>query len=157
MESRLEKSEKTGNHSYSGPSFTNSKGEEVELISVGDNPPDKFLTAIAVKPSNEYDERWTDSLRDDLNCIPLAISKGWLPKFSLSDKYHCRTTPGNVPLDTLTFSKDNKVTWKVYSFVKEVNGVYHPLFEAWRVADFIDGIYRNHRVYEFLRDVFLDE
>ena len=36
-------------------------------------------------------EKWTDSQRDDLNSIPLAIEKGWSPDFDYKDKFQNST------------------------------------------------------------------
>ncbi|MBN1117780.1 MAG: hypothetical protein JXA77_11280 [Bacteroidales bacterium] len=96
-------------------------------------------------------KNWTDCQRDDLNNIPLAIEKGWSPDFNYKDKMHHRTTPENVPHDCVSFKKDNKSAWKIYTKTSE------SYFPQWRVADLIDGYYRNHRTYDTLEDVFENE
>ena len=140
-----------------GSTFKNSLGEEMEILvgSTSEHPPERNETTVF--PEKCLNDRWRDCLRDDLNCIPLAIENDWTLKFSYIDKMYGRTTPSDVPHDTLSFIKGDKVCWKVYSVIKENNGIFHPLYEAWRIADYVDGIYCNHRIYEFLRDVLIKE
>lgn len=94
---------------------------------------------------------WSECERDDLNQIPVAIEKGWTPKFAYYDKMHQRITPDHCPHDTVSFKKDNVRTWKGYKRTSE------GLFSYWIVADYIDNYFVNHRQYDSLELVFLNE
>jgi hypothetical protein len=93
-------------------------------------------------------ENWTDFSRDDLNHIPLAVEKGWLPDFDYIDRMYHRTTPKNVPNHCVQFKKNNKTAWKVY---KTTN---NNIIIFWRIADLINGYYKNHRTYNTLEEIF---
>lgn len=74
--------------------------------------------------------------RVDLYMIPTMVENGWLPFFNYEDKRHGRTTPDYVPMHPVGFVKDNVHAWKC---INRTTGVIF-----WRVADLIDGQYRNH-------------
>jgi hypothetical protein len=94
-------------------------------------------------------KKWTDYERDDLHNIPLAIEKGWTPDFDYKDKMHKRTTPDNPPQqDAAHFKKGVKVAWKIYVSTST------SLYSQWRVADLINGHFRNHRTYDTIEEVF---
>jgi hypothetical protein len=101
---------------------------------------------------------WIDFERDDLNAIPKAFDKGWLPEFDYKDKLYGRMSPDNIPMNCVSFKKGNKYAWKIYhiSLPKE-NEVWGDLSELWRVAELIDNYYCNHRTYNTIQEVFEKE
>jgi hypothetical protein len=101
---------------------------------------------------------WIDFERDDLNAIPLAFDKGWLPEFDYKDKRAGRFTPENIPMNAVSFKKGNKYAWKIYHITSpKENEVWGDLQEIWRVAELVDGYYCNHRTYNTIQEVFEKE
>jgi hypothetical protein len=93
-------------------------------------------------------KNWTDSERDDLSHIPLAIEKGWTPEFEYHDKWAGRTTPLNVPHFPVSFKKDNKTAWKCFY------NTNNSIVGYWRVADLNNNHYCKHRKYETIEKIF---
>jgi hypothetical protein len=92
---------------------------------------------------------WSECERDDLNQIPVALEKGWLPDFNYKDKMQGRITPENCPHETVSFFKNEKHTWKGYN--RNTGESY------WIVADLIHMRFTNHRQYDTLELVFENE
>jgi hypothetical protein len=91
--------------------------------------------------------KWEDCPRDDLYGIPLMEKAGFVPRFSQSDKYGERTTPGNPPHDAVSFidPRRNVVAWPAIDF--------HSHERVWRVAELDNGSYVNHRSYGTIEEV----
>jgi len=87
--------------------------------------------------------------REDLKMIPKAIEVGWTPLFSHSDILNHRNSIDNFPQDSISFKKENKVTWS------SINTTTHK--SKWNVADLIESKYWNHRSYDTLEKVFKNE
>ena len=101
---------------------------------------------------------WIDFERDDLNAIPMAFDKGWLPEFDYKDKRAGRFSPENIPMNSVSFKKGNKNTWKIFHFTLPKEGeVWSDLTEVWRVAELIDNHYCNYRTYATIQEVFEKE
>jgi len=91
-------------------------------------------------------KKWEDCGRDDLNMIPRMLKLGFEAKFSQRDKYGDRVTPGNPPLDAVSFvdTKKNLHAWPAIDF--------HSHERTWRVAELDNGSYVNHRSYGSLEE-----
>ena len=74
---------------------------------------------------------WTDHPREDLHMLPEMLNRGWTADFHYTDKRNNRTTPDNVPHNTVRFIK----------------GIIHIWLcsHGWQVAELIDKKYQNHR------------
>lgn len=94
---------------------------------------------------------WQDCGRDDLSNIPMMIQAGWTPRFTDTDKRYGRVTPEHVPHEAVSFEKGVKVAWKCY------HTKHNDIIPYWKVADLIDGYYKNRRDYDQLDEVTASE
>lgn len=90
------------------------------------------------------DPRWLAMARIDLNCIPKMVELGFDIKMDYNDKRHDRTTVDNVPMNPVSFQKDNHVIWKAVDF--------HTNDIVFRTALLVDGHYTNHKTYYNIDD-----
>ena len=96
---------------------------------------------------------WQDFPRIDLQAIPIAKSKGWLPKFNHNDKIYKRITPEHVPNHSVAFEKlgtdgkVSKVLWVVCLEKKRGTNDY-VIVNSWRCADLVGDYYINTRDYD---------
>lgn len=74
---------------------------------------------------------WTDYSREDLKMIPEMMKHGWMPDFHENDVRYKRTTPDNIPHNSIRFIKGQIHIWLCK--------------DGWQVAELIDGQYLNHR------------
>ena len=81
----------------------------------------------------------------------MDIEKGWSPDFDYKDKMHHRTTPELVPQNPVNFIKGIKTAWKVYRTTN------NNIVGFWKVADLINGYFKNHRTYDTIGEVFEKE
>jgi hypothetical protein len=114
--------------------------------------PEQWWWGLSTDTNVLYPQRlivWEDCPRDDLNQIPMAISKGWQPDFNSRDKRNGRIVPHDVPADCVSFVRGNVHTWKCYK--------HEEPFSYWRVADLVDHSFVNRRDYDTLPEVFANE
>lgn len=90
--------------------------------------------------NNFSDPRWLTMARIDLNCIPKMVELGFDVQMKYEDKQFGRTTPDNVPMFPVSFSKDKYVIWKVID--------YNSGDTLFRSSYLVDGHYTNHKTYE---------
>jgi len=94
------------------------------------------------------DPKWLTKARIDLNCIPKMVELGFDVEMDYNDKRHDRTTVDNVPMNPVSFKKDNFVIWKAVDF--------HTNDIIFRTAYLVDGHYTGHKSYNDIDDVFAD-
>lgn len=94
-------------------------------------------------------EKFSDCPRIDLECFDKAIERGWTADFDWRDKTYGRTTPENCPHFPVSYRKGNVVAWKCITFNTGIQYI--------KVADLIDGSYRNHRDYDDFNQVLENE
>lgn len=84
-------------------------------------------------------------MRYDKEMIPVMIEAGWTPEISQKDINAGRTDLNSMLLHPINFVKDNVHAWK------NINSSTGKIY--WRVADLIDGYYRNHVSLDDLNEV----
>jgi len=94
---------------------------------------------------------WENLQREDLNVIPMMTQKGFTPQFSHNDKKFNRTSPENVPHDTVSFHKDNVHIWKVYDKTSGEIGQPGHMTYGWIRAELANGSFINHEPIEDLK------
>lgn len=82
-------------------------------------------------------EHWNK--REDLKIVDYAESKGWQVEFHENDILHKRFDP---PYESVNYVKENKIIW--------FSGWNWNT--PWRVAEIINGFFRNHKSYKTIKD-----
>lgn len=77
--------------------------------------------------------------RLDLACIGRMMEMGYEVKIDPRDILAQRTTPENIPLHPISFTKGNEAIWQCIGTYNKVYGIY------WRQAFLVNGYWAKHK------------